>query len=130
MRHNLRTPGISESNARKWGGSNKGYWRVAGSKVVQVSLPNAYWNCLGLRTLEPDLAASQSDGLTNRRMRARMSGGVGGGGATPPPYPITDLPRQRPGSYQEDREESTMAALISGRSREELLARFRDDRTE
>src|SRR5205823_6355813 len=34
---------------------------------------------------EPDLAASQSDGLTNRRMRARMSGGVGGGGATPPP---------------------------------------------
>src|SRR5262245_35431840 len=35
--------------------------------------------------IEPDLAASQSDGLTNRRMRARMSGGVGGGGATPPP---------------------------------------------
>src|SRR5438067_10389894 len=34
---------------------------------------------------EPELAASQSDGLTNRRMRARMSGGVGGGGATPPP---------------------------------------------
>jgi hypothetical protein len=34
---------------------------------------------------EPDLAASQSDGLTNRRMRARMSGGVGGGGPTPPP---------------------------------------------
>jgi hypothetical protein len=34
---------------------------------------------------EPDLAASQSDGLTNRRMRARMSGGVGGDGATPSP---------------------------------------------
>ena len=34
---------------------------------------------------QPGLAASQSDGLTNRRMRARMSGGVGGGGATPPP---------------------------------------------
>jgi hypothetical protein len=27
--------------------------------------------------------------LTNRRMRARMSGGVRGGGATPPPYSIT-----------------------------------------
>ena len=35
--------------------------------------------------IEPDLAASQSHGLTNRRMRARMSGCVGGGGATPPP---------------------------------------------
>src|SRR6185437_16466964 len=34
---------------------------------------------------EPDLAASQSSGLTNRRMRTRMSGGVRGGGATPPP---------------------------------------------
>src|SRR5205807_9114697 len=34
---------------------------------------------------EPDLAASQPSGLTNRRMRTRMSGGVRGGGATPPP---------------------------------------------
>ena len=34
---------------------------------------------------EPDLAASQPNGLTNRRMRTRMSGGVRGGGATPPP---------------------------------------------
>ncbi len=42
----------------------------------------------------------------------------------------TDLPQQRPGSYQEDREESMMAVLISGRSREELIARSRDDRTE
>jgi RNA-directed DNA polymerase len=50
-RHNLRIRGISESNARKWGGSSKGYWRVAGSKVLQVSLPNAYWSRLGLNTL-------------------------------------------------------------------------------
>ena len=50
-RHNLRIRGISESNARKWAGSSKGYWRVAGSKVLQVSLPNAYWNRLGLKTL-------------------------------------------------------------------------------
>jgi len=50
-RHNLRIRGISESSARKWGGSSKGYWRVAGSKVLQVSLPNAYWNRLGLKTL-------------------------------------------------------------------------------
>jgi hypothetical protein len=50
-RHNLRIRGISESNARKWAGSSKGHWRVAGSKVLQVSLPNAYWNRLGLKTL-------------------------------------------------------------------------------
>ncbi len=29
-RHNLRIRGISESNARKWAGSSKGYWRVLG----------------------------------------------------------------------------------------------------
>ena len=50
-RHNLRIRGISESNARKWGGSSKGYWRVAGSKILQVSLPNSYWDRLGLKTL-------------------------------------------------------------------------------
>ncbi len=50
-RHNLRIRGISERNARKWAGSSKGYWRVAGSRVLQVSLPNAYWNRLGLKTL-------------------------------------------------------------------------------
>jgi hypothetical protein len=50
-RHNLRIRGISESSARKWGGSSKGCWRVAGSKVLRVSLPNAYWNRLGLKTL-------------------------------------------------------------------------------
>src|SRR5215469_11233201 len=30
-------------------------------------------------------AGTRPDGLTNRRMRARMSGGVRGGGSTPPP---------------------------------------------
>ena len=84
-RHNLRIRGISERNARKWAGSSKGYWRVAGSKVLQVSLPNTYWNRLGLQTLSQTRQRLNPDGLTNRRMRARMSGGVGGGGATPPP---------------------------------------------
>jgi group II intron reverse transcriptase/maturase len=50
-RHNLRIRGISERNARKWAGTSKGYWRVAGSKVLQVSLPNTYWNRQGLLTL-------------------------------------------------------------------------------
>jgi hypothetical protein len=50
-RHNLRIRGISESNVRKWGGSSKGYWRIAGSQVLGVALPNAYWEHLGLKTL-------------------------------------------------------------------------------
>src|SRR5215813_9782288 len=41
-RHNLRIRGIAEGNVRKWGGSSKGYWRVAGSQVLSVALPNAY----------------------------------------------------------------------------------------
>ena len=50
-RHNLRIRGIPERNARKWGGSSKGYWRIAGSQVLGVALPNSYWDHLGLKTL-------------------------------------------------------------------------------
>jgi RNA-directed DNA polymerase len=45
-RHNLRVRGISESNVRKWGGSSKGYWRIAGSQILGVTLPNTYWDHL------------------------------------------------------------------------------------
>src|SRR6266513_1519813 len=50
-RHNLRIRGISESEARKWAGVSRRYWRVAGSQILQVSQPNPYWNYLGLKTL-------------------------------------------------------------------------------
>jgi group II intron reverse transcriptase/maturase len=50
-RHNLRIRGISELNVRKWAGSSKGYWRVAGSQILSVALPNTYWDNLGLKTL-------------------------------------------------------------------------------
>jgi RNA-directed DNA polymerase len=50
-RHNLRIRGISESEARKWAGVSRRYWKVAGSQILQVSLPNSYWNHLGLKTL-------------------------------------------------------------------------------
>jgi RNA-directed DNA polymerase len=50
-RHNLRIRGIPERNVRKWGGSSKGYWRIAGSQVLGVALPNTYWEHLGLKTL-------------------------------------------------------------------------------
>ena len=50
-RHNLRIRGISELNVRKWAGSSNGYWRVAGSQILGVALPNTYWDHLGLKTL-------------------------------------------------------------------------------
>ena len=50
-RHNLRIRGISEGEARKWAGVGRRYWRVAGSQILQVSLPNSYWNHLGMKTL-------------------------------------------------------------------------------
>ena len=50
-RHNLRIRGISESEARKWAGVSRRYWKVAGSQILQVSLPNSYWHRLGLKTL-------------------------------------------------------------------------------
>jgi RNA-directed DNA polymerase len=49
--HNLRIGGIPERNPRQWGGSGKGYWRVAGSGILHVALPNTYWDHLGLKTL-------------------------------------------------------------------------------
>ena len=50
-RHNLRIRGMSGSEARKWAGVSRRYWRVAGSQILQVALPNSYWHRLGLKTL-------------------------------------------------------------------------------
>jgi RNA-directed DNA polymerase len=50
-RHNLRIRGIPERNARKWAGSSKGHWRVAGSPVLHMTLPTTYWDRTGLKTL-------------------------------------------------------------------------------
>jgi RNA-directed DNA polymerase len=47
-RRNLRALGIPERAARQWAASRKGYWRIAGSAVLNRALPNAYWNQLGL----------------------------------------------------------------------------------
>jgi RNA-directed DNA polymerase len=48
-RRNLRALGIPERAAREWAGSRKGYWRIAGSAVLNRALPNAYWADLGLK---------------------------------------------------------------------------------
>ncbi|MFH9965304.1 group II intron reverse transcriptase/maturase [Streptomyces mirabilis] len=50
---NLRELGIAEWKAREWAGSGKGYWRIAGSAVLQRALPNSHWDDLGLRMLKP-----------------------------------------------------------------------------
>src|SRR5215470_15627077 len=62
-RHNLRIRGISETEARKWAGVTRRYWKVAGSQILQVSLPNSYWERLWPEDPEPNLAASQPGGL-------------------------------------------------------------------
>ena len=52
-RRNLRALGIGERDAREWAASSKGYWRIAGSVVLQQALPNSHWEDLGLRMLKP-----------------------------------------------------------------------------
>ena len=52
-RANLRRLGIPERKAAEWAASSKGYWRVAGSAVLQRALPGTYWDDLGLRQLYP-----------------------------------------------------------------------------
>nr|WP_267894072.1 group II intron maturase-specific domain-containing protein [Streptomyces pluripotens] len=51
-RANLRRLGITESLSHQWGNSSKGYWRIAGSAVLQRALPNSYWDDLGLLTFK------------------------------------------------------------------------------
>jgi group II intron reverse transcriptase/maturase len=51
-RRNLRQLGIPDRNAREWAVSSKGYWRIAGSAVLQRALPNSYWDDLGLLGLQ------------------------------------------------------------------------------
>jgi len=47
-RRNLRALGIPERAARQWASSRRGYWRIAGSAVLQRALPNSYWAEQGL----------------------------------------------------------------------------------
>jgi hypothetical protein len=58
----LRKLGINEQSSREWGNSSKGYWRIAGSPVLQRALPNSYWDDLGLRMLKPTWLRLRSAG--------------------------------------------------------------------
>jgi hypothetical protein len=77
--------GMSERTARKLGRRQQGI--LAGCGLPGPPSGPAQLLLEPPRPENPDRdqAASQSRGLTNRRMRARMSGGVGGDGATPSP---------------------------------------------
>jgi RNA-directed DNA polymerase len=50
-RRNLSALGIPPLSAMRWAGSSKGYWRVAGSSILQRALPKTYWADLGLNDL-------------------------------------------------------------------------------
>jgi RNA-directed DNA polymerase len=50
---NLKALGIGDRQAREWAASSKGYWRIAGSQVLQMALPNSYWDDQGLKLLKP-----------------------------------------------------------------------------
>ncbi|MGV0771855.1 group II intron reverse transcriptase/maturase [Mycobacterium syngnathidarum] len=45
---NLHALGIRADLAWQWGMSSRGYWRIAGSPILQRALPNLYWEELGL----------------------------------------------------------------------------------
>ncbi|MCP9274887.1 group II intron reverse transcriptase/maturase [Mycolicibacterium arenosum] len=45
---NLRALDIRADLAWQWGMSSRGYWRIAGSPILQRALPNLYWEQLGL----------------------------------------------------------------------------------
>ena len=47
-RRGLRSLVIPDETARQWAASRRGYWRIAGSVVLQHALPNAYWREQGL----------------------------------------------------------------------------------
>jgi len=48
----LISHGIGREKAYMWACSQKGPWRVAGSHVLQIALPNSHWQSLGLVGLE------------------------------------------------------------------------------
>lgn len=43
--------GIPKDKAFEWGNTRKGYWRIAGSPILQRSMDNQYWKSIGFRSL-------------------------------------------------------------------------------
>jgi RNA-directed DNA polymerase len=47
----LLSLGIPKDKAFEWGHTRKGYWRIAGSPILERSLDNQYWKSIGLKSL-------------------------------------------------------------------------------
>jgi hypothetical protein len=84
-RDNLRAGGVSEYWAVRAGGTSVGPWRMSRSPPVHHALNNTYCQEFRLRIFLEQYQIRHTK--PNRRMRTRMSGGVGGG--IRPPIPIT-----------------------------------------
>src|SRR5712691_1466858 len=121
-RHNLRIRGISERNARKWAGKQQGI--LAGCGLQGPPAFPAQHLLEPPRPADPhrDQAASHPDGLTNRRMRARMSGGVGGDGATPSPTRSVIFPDQI-GAYRLDGQDQAARERNTAQARSQRARR-------
>jgi RNA-directed DNA polymerase len=47
----LLSLGIPKNKAFEWGNTRKGYWRIAGSPILGITLDNQYWKSYGLKSL-------------------------------------------------------------------------------
>jgi RNA-directed DNA polymerase len=50
-KRNLIRLGVPKGKAHEWANSRKGFWRVTKSPILERTLNNSYWNCLGLLSL-------------------------------------------------------------------------------
>lgn len=71
----LTKRGVGKDLAAQTAGSPHGPWRISASPAMSIALPNALWDRLGIPRLLP---VKEIEQCPNRRMRTRMSGGVGG----------------------------------------------------
>ncbi len=70
----LRRCGVGRDQAAQAAGSPRGPWRLSNSPALAMALSNASLESLGLATV----AVPSQLNLSNRRIRTRMYGGVGG----------------------------------------------------
>jgi hypothetical protein len=76
-RQKLLQRGVSQYWAVRAGGSSLGPWRMSKTPPVHQALGKAYWEKVGLPSFLQQYELRRTE--SNRRMRSRMSGGVGGG---------------------------------------------------
>ena len=74
---NLKRRGVAEFWAKRAGGSSLGTWRMSKTPPVHHALSNDYWHKVRLVSFLRQYQLRHTS--SNRRMRTRMSGGVGGG---------------------------------------------------